>query len=312
MPEITANFLADWCEMQRTELVSMGYTLKPSETPEAISLAFYNVQRRVIPLRVRTIFQSRELTCPYKHRAGLNLLLKRAAKGLDLRSHQSKGLLQPDYNDALLNDWRIHHFHLGTTPERDAPDFVQRTGSVLFAYVTADELFAVDVMEHGDWARQRLLEIIHRNWPKLIECYRPKGVLALEMTPSDDDIKKLRSAHVQSATQIDGVVYCAPGGGYAMSGISDEVVDQHDNACRIFSGIQDYMTQNIDTLVKRARQDLGCAMTSPFHFKLKLVGADRVEVIEINSKATFIFPMNSSHDVLDMPVAPVPGYDPRA
>ncbi|MFZ0887421.1 MAG: hypothetical protein WA005_03135 [Candidatus Binataceae bacterium] len=291
MLEMRADFLADWCEIQKTELTRMGYTVNPSDTAETISLAFYNVQRRIIPQGPRTVVQSRELTCPYEHRAGLNVVLKRAAGGLDLRPHQSKALLQADYNDALLNDWRIHHFHLGTTPGPNAPDFVERTGPVLFACVTEDEFLAIDVMEHGDWARQRLLEVIHRNWPKLIERYRIRA-LGLEMKPSDDDIKKLRSGHVQSMTEVDGVVYAPPGGGYATSGTSMEVVFQHQNACRVLLGLQDHVTKNIDQLVQLARNK-GGAMAPPFHFRLKLVAPNLIEVIEIKSNATFAFPTNS-------------------
>ncbi len=290
MPEVNADFLADWCEIQRAELTQMGYGLKPTDTAETISLAFYNVQRRTIPPKPRTVLQSRELSCPYELRGGLNVMLKKAAKGVDLRPHQSKGLLRADYADALLNDWRIHHFHLGTKPDPKEPAFVERTGPVLFAWVTKDELCAIDVLEHGDWARQRLLETIHRNWPALIERYRLKGI-GLETVPTDANIKDLRSGHVQSMTQIDGVIYFPPGGGYATDGTSMEVVAQHQNACRIFSSIQDHVINNIAVLVERARENLGCAMTPPFHFKLKLVSTRQLEVIEINSKATFIFPI---------------------
>ncbi len=292
MPEIIIDLLADWCEMQRAELIKMGYALRPNETPESISLAFYNVQRRVISPQPRSVAQSRELNCPYELRKGLDDVLKKALKGLDLRPHQSKSLLQANYNDALLNHWRIHHFHLGTKPQPSKPDFVERTGPVLFAYVTEAEFYAIDVLEHGGWARRRLLEIIYRNWPKLIERYRVKGALGLMTTPSDADIKRLRSAHILSATQIDGMVYCPPGGGCSASGISVEVVLQHDSVCGIFSILEDYVRQNIGKLVERARTELRRMMMAPFHFKLKLVAAERVELVEANSGSTFPFILN--------------------
>jgi hypothetical protein len=290
MLEVNADFLADWCEMQKAELARLGYTLKPTDTAETTSLAFYSVQRRTISQKRRTVVQSRELSCPHEFRVGLNIVLKGAARGLDLTPHQSKGLLRAESTDALLNDWRIHHLHLGTSPDPRDPAFVHRTGPVLFAYVTDDTLYAIDVMEHGDWARQRMLEIVHRNWPSLIERYRLKGVVGLEMVPTDKDVKLLRSGHVQSMTQIDGVVYAPPGGGYATDGTSIEVVLQHQRAHRILSNIQDRVIKNVDALVERAREDLKCAMRPPFHFKLKLVSATQIEIVEINSKATFIFP----------------------
>lgn len=94
MAEITADFLADWHEMQKTELSRMGYPPQPGETQEEISLAFYNLERRIIPSNKRAVHQSREFSCPVEHREGLNEVLKKSAKGSDLRPHQSTKLVQ--------------------------------------------------------------------------------------------------------------------------------------------------------------------------------------------------------------------------
>jgi len=288
MSQIKIDLLADWFQIQRRELTNMGYPVGAGDSPEKISLAFYNLKRREISPRRRTVHQSRELTCPSDHRRGLNLVLKKSARGENLRSHQSTRLLRADYNDALLNDWRIQHLHLGTQPHPTLPTFVDRTEMVLFAYVADDDFFAIDVMTHDDFARQRLLEVVHRNWPKLIERYRVKGVLGLATRPSDDDIKICRISGVLTMTEIDGVVYAPPGGGYLGSGKGVEVIRHHDHACDTFSKIESYITEHIDQLVGEARRG-GSRISPPFDFRLYLVGRDRIDVKEMNSNTVFPF-----------------------
>lgn len=217
--------------------------------------------------------------------------MKSAAKGLDLRPHQSKALLRANYDDAMLNDWRIHHFHLGIRPDANDSAFVERTGPVLFAYVTENELYAIDVMKHDDWARQRLLEITHRNWPQLIQHYRTPSGVRLAMVPTDQDIKNLRRGHDQSATQIDGIAYYPLGGGYVTSGESLQVVLEHQKVLRTLQWLQNHDIKTVDQLVEDAREK-GCTMSPPFHFRLKHVAPNLIEVNEINCNATFPFRFN--------------------
>lgn len=70
VPMITIDFVTDWCEIQKAELARMGYALKPGDTYETISFAFFNVHWRQIPAHPRTIIQSPELNCPCDQRKG--------------------------------------------------------------------------------------------------------------------------------------------------------------------------------------------------------------------------------------------------
>jgi hypothetical protein len=291
MSDVSIDLTADWSHFQEQELTRMGYALKSGATPEEISLTYYKLERRLIPTNRRTVQQSREMSCPIEQRSGLTRLLKKATTGADLRPHQSTKLLQADYDDALLNDWRIHHFHLGTDPHDKLSGFVKRTGPVLYAYVTSNEFFAIDVLDHSSFARQRLLEIIHRNWPNLIAHYSIRGS-GLEFVPTDADIKTLRSGHVQGMTLIDGVIYAPPGGGYATDGTSMEVVLQHQNAQRTLRRLNDYILKNIQGLVEQARSE-GSSMTPPYDFKLHGIDSERIYVIEANSAVVFPFPMRA-------------------
>jgi len=109
-----------------------------------------------------------------------------------------------DYEDAMMNDWGIHHLHLGTTV--DAGGFVDRTGPVLYARLEPKDVYLLTVMEHGEWANQQLVQIIHDNWPRLLDRYRLRGV-TLPSSVTDGDIKRLRKGGVNTILRVtDGTV----------------------------------------------------------------------------------------------------------
>ena len=86
-------------------------------------------------------------------------------------------LRSPSFNDALLNDWGIHHVHLGTTIDSDG--FVTRTEPVLFARFDSANAYLIDVLPHGSWSLQRLVKDLYDNWSASIKHFRINGVLGL-------------------------------------------------------------------------------------------------------------------------------------
>jgi len=104
----------------------MGYVVNPNLSNRDISITYFNLQRRRIASAPRKVVLSAEFSCPSTHIAGLELIKTKAANGEDLVPHQSTRLNDPSFDDALLNDWDIHHLHLGTTIQPNG--FVERTG----------------------------------------------------------------------------------------------------------------------------------------------------------------------------------------
>lgn len=175
--------------------------------------------RRVSP-RPRHVLNSRELesSVPTAHRAGFDLLVERIQRGDDLTPHLSKRVLtayvpsaeakntkthQLWDRDQLISEWGIHHLHLGTD---GANGFVDRTGSLLFAYFTAEAAYLIGIFGHGDWALQAVAEICIRNWPEA-GIFRPIEAIALSQEYNDDDLLELRKGGVAVPLQIDGKVY---------------------------------------------------------------------------------------------------------
>lgn len=199
--------------------------------------------------------------------------------------HQSKRLLDLNFNDSLLNDWDIHHFHLGTASDQSG--FIQRTGPPLFARVTDTHFYLIDILNHGDWAQQRLVEIMHNNWPDSLSDHRYPGGLRPQFRPSDDDIRLLRRAGVDTAIQVsDGTVYGSIGGGYSTSGLSADVARTCNSYWYFFRECEAYVKQHIQELIEIARHH-GVEIAAPFSFRLGLDN-DNVYAIETNSRFGFL------------------------
>ena len=91
--------------------------------------------------------------------------------------------------DKLLWDYAIHHLHLSRNVGKNG--FVERADWLLFAIVTDQDVFFVDVRPHEDsehlqWVRQDLLDIVHSNWPELTASRVLDGVTGETVT----DIEK--------------------------------------------------------------------------------------------------------------------------
>jgi len=186
---VLADFYTDWIALLRVQLIGAGYALRPEATEQDVSFAYFNVRKRSIDQVPRKVLRSAVLSCPDECRAALEIIQSEAETGGNLNAHLSRTLLDSNYNDPLLNDWGIHHFHLGIAMESDG--FVERTGALLFARITESSIYFIDVMKHGDWTRRRLLEICIANWPELTERYKLRGVLGLTTQITEEDTAKL-------------------------------------------------------------------------------------------------------------------------
>ena len=131
------------------------------------------------------------------------------------------------HNDGLLAEWGVHHFHLGTCPDKKSPNYIQRSGPLLFAFVTDNCFYAINVYSHFDFTNNDVIERIHENWPELIEKYRCKGVTAEPLKP--DERKSLRAKNGNVFTSVpDGTVYSPISGGVTASGINAEAIKMAD------------------------------------------------------------------------------------
>lgn len=123
--------------------------------------------------------------------------------------------------DHLLWDYGIHHFHLSR--EVDKTGFVKRSDYLLFAIVTGENAYFVDIRPHHapdglEWVRQDMLNIVYSNWPEIVEPHKLRGVSGTVVT--DEQKAELRRKNCNLVTDIGGHAIAPIGGGTAGDGSS--------------------------------------------------------------------------------------------
>ncbi|MDR6710214.1 hypothetical protein J2X73_004619 [Novosphingobium sp. 1748] len=222
MSDIIMDLYADFAAACGDELVAAGYAL-PSGSDEEILRAYANVQHRRVPVRARTVHKA-SYTVPVELVDGERELLAAVAAGGDLRPYQSTRLESATFDDAMLNDFGVQHFHLGTGPHPNKPGFKERTGPLLFAMVKDADFYSIGIYTHDDWANIEVVDVIHKNWPDVISSSspNPKGssntgglkIIGLAQQYTSEDLVQLRKAGINVMTQRDdGTIHAAIGGG---------------------------------------------------------------------------------------------------
>jgi hypothetical protein len=160
------------------------------------------------------------LRCPDKVEAGYRAVLEKARVGGALNPHPSRSIgSAAGVHDQLLNDWGMHHLHLGLALEPDG--FVERTDELLFAIVHPTVMFLVAVGMHGDWTVRRLLDAVNADWPHLLDGSRVPLAGPPPSEWSEKNHRKARRKNVLAVSALStGEPIFAPGGGYASSGHS--------------------------------------------------------------------------------------------
>jgi hypothetical protein len=291
MLTIKMDFVGDWARNIEMELTSLGFAVPGGLSPEELCHRYLNLRRRLVPQVPRRVFTAQEFTCPPCLVADFEAVRRKVEVGEDLRPHLSRGFMDLDSHDMLLNDWGIHHLHLGTKIEADG--FVERTGPVLFVRFSAKDAYLLSVLEHGSWARQDFVRVLHRNWPDTISMWRLRGVAGLAPEITDEDVATLRSikipgekkkrAAVSTFVEVEpGVVYAPIGGGYSTAQTSIVVVRGCDRLLQTLQQYEDAVRSKVQNLVDQAKSQ-GIPVGDELSFRLRKAGSD-VVAIEENTK----------------------------
>lgn len=182
---------------------SQEYTFRRLSTREQVYLA-----------RLEDLIESGEYLAPHLSRGIIS------GYDGDRNPAQKKNLLRKKSLDLLLNDWGVHHLHLPDVLDSDG--FVRRDRSVdedllLFVMFRDRQAFLLDVLPHGVWSDDRLVEIAVKNWPDA-RLFVELHAFGLSESCSAADKKKLRAVGVTSAIQIGDKVYMPPKGGISTAG----------------------------------------------------------------------------------------------
>lgn len=246
--KLKIDLYSDWIEYLKRELIRLGYKNCQVKTEEDYCFYFFNVLLRRVNSAPRKVLFSKEFSCPQEHIQTIETIKNKIEQGSDITPYLSKSIRKPGDYDELLNDWGIHHLHLGQ--KKGNSGFTERTKDLLFVWFDERHAYFLKVMSHGDWAKKELVEIIHKNWPDLIKQFKLTGV-HVEENMSEEDIKKLREAGANTLFKSeDGAVYSPIGGGYATSGVNINVVRTCDYIRKRIELIEKDIVDNFDNTMK--------------------------------------------------------------
>jgi hypothetical protein len=238
-------FATDLAKIYSDGLRERGHRPPSGATIDELSRVLQDWRRRrledLVGRRLR-VYRSREFDDQGRS-AAVAAITGRACTGEPLWPYTSTKTRKLRYNDYLLNDWGIIHLHLGDTFRNDG--YAARSGPLLYARVTLDDLYLLNVAGHDSCFQDReLLNIAIRNWPETFEPFRlvgvsiqgtpesPRAVAAGEMANftrtvmmhptravSSKRTKQLRSQGLNATFECEtGAHYYPPGGGYSCAG----------------------------------------------------------------------------------------------
>lgn len=263
MVKLKADFEANWIAQVRCRMTETWGTEVARIPDRDVAIHYFHSFHRRIARRARSLRIADDFRCPPGEEIRWKALQDKVLSGKDLNPHLSKGyrsLFNADGRlnvDGLLSEWGVHHFHLGTEPDPLCPNFVKRSGPLVFALVDECAFYSINVYEHTDsgvFERLRIVESLHRNWPEVIGKYRLRGVAPEEL--DEQKRRTLRKNGYQAAVgTADGTVYGSIGGPTSPSGIKSESVRDADIwACQIRSlqnGLQNQLCHLIPIFEQR-------------------------------------------------------------
>ena len=228
--EIRIDLISDISAHVRDTLIALGYRQhsldRVANDPHRLISCYFGVtRRRSISSHPREIHKSNRFLCPEGHLGALAKIEKMIATGDDLTAYFRRKIMELRNVDVMLNAWRVHHLHLGERVESKGKNkgSKERTKSLLYCYFTDTDAYLIDVMDHDSFGSQTVIEIMHENWPELLNGFRIPGVTPYVRLSDEQTFELTRAGYSTFTTTRDGTVYMPPGGGVMWSG--DNAID---------------------------------------------------------------------------------------
>jgi hypothetical protein len=131
---------------------------------------------------------------------------------------------------------------------------------VLFVIVRPEAMFLVDLAGHGPehWADDRLMQIVHDDWPELIVRFRshlPAPLSGVAISPTERHAARKRLALL--FTTSDGTVYFPPGGGSSSAGVGVRVVTAADRMLDRVQRAERFVRDHADEVRDQLAEQVG-------------------------------------------------------
>jgi hypothetical protein len=261
------DLIADWREIVEQKLLAENFDLTGIDN-EKIFIEYYTMENRKVSSKPRIVKKSSVFSCPESLQPGLELFESKVISGDNVVPHQSRFLKRLNFKDSMLFDWNIHHFHLGTVLQSDG--FITRTGPLLYAYVNEENIYFLQILDHGNWEKEELIKIIHENWPEAIQHVKLDlgQNFKISYVPNDEERKNFRDANLNSFVKIDeDNIYLGPGYGFSSSGHSIDAVEKYLDNRRQLQNLQDRIILSPENFLLNVFPDLNFITNENLNFK---------------------------------------------
>lgn len=198
--------LKEFIQEQFRELIELG-RLKPTkqsnkflDSAEYMNLLrgyIYNRQR--IPYGKKRVVYSQEILKSPIYKAFKKKIDKIAlifTKDGNISQYLTKRIHNLETQDGLLSDWGILHLHLYPSEERPNGN----DNLLLFIYIRGENVFFLNIGNHSSFTDKKLLEIIDKNWPYLLDVLN--NISGSKFT--SEEIMKLRKSNVVYVLTVNG------------------------------------------------------------------------------------------------------------
>lgn len=226
---ICINFHESIEDICKKQLLNAGFKL-PRESKHDYLELLLNMKKRIVEPKKRNVHFHSSLRIPSNNTKGFFLLVNRMRKGVNINAYQSHHLERTDFHDGFLNDFGLHHFHLGETSQETGKHkkYIVRTKNEVFAKVDENDIYILGVFGHNKGEKnliftdESMLQMLYDEWPHLLERYVLKGISGQKFTPDERYNLRNKNANV-TITLNNGIVIMSPGGGYMSNGLSADV-----------------------------------------------------------------------------------------
>jgi hypothetical protein len=270
---------SDFRKIVIAELTSYGLSPEPNKKTDELFLELLHYRRRTITKRKRRVLESSEFLIPAEVELGYKQFKQKVIAGSDLNSHLSTLIEKLETRDHLLNDWGVHHFHMGVRVDSDRPKYSERTGYVLLAVVKPREFYSIGFWHHK-FAEREVIERIISNWPSLTRNHLCNEIVGIENpNKSPEDLALERKHGIMSIQPAAGKFVFSPGGGFASTGDNLQDVELLDNTMRTLKMLSVQLTVLENILPK----------TGPYFFKLIEFSDAAIVIVETSSGQNYTF-----------------------
>lgn len=212
------NFIDYESKLKKDFLNLLGKEKYKNESLESLFHLYFNKINKQISKKKYKVFISDELMNIQNPNNDIILEIKKDFENGNinlLNKRLSKASIKEDENDLLLNNWGIYHLHLG---KLDNNDFSDRTNLLLFIKIIDDNVYFLDIKEHGNFSSIDFTKIMHNNWEDAIKEFRTTSLVDIEPKLNEKEVYEVwKLGAIAILTFIDKknkeVAYMPIGGG---------------------------------------------------------------------------------------------------